>query len=199
MHGLLSRVHVLAFARPPPTSTRGRAFGLITIWNSTPRLHTDPDLRSKVTSLLLRLGIKQILNSLCEGEPSHTVHLEVLWIVMFLFALEPQNQDHPHKHDLSRIVSDSAVSKVMGGNVRDTLKYLHKKAKKASCNCLRPFYLISRAYFPKHGKCQGCCKMMDRKDLMVCVCGATFCSHKCQKMSWPEHKHECKEQVGGEG
>ena len=173
-----------------------------------PALRVEPDLRLQASSLLLRLGTNLTLASFqatgdflsCEQSQDRegitTITSRLRAISLFLVALEPQYQDDPNSNDFSALICYSAAprsSKLMFGNTRDILKYLHKKAKKESCTCLRPFYLMSRAVLPKVGCCMGCARDMDREDLMVCQCGHSFCSRECHKMVWPDHKFDCKE------
>ena len=123
------------------------------VWNSVPRLHSDPELRSNATSILLRLATNMALRGFQEFE---SIRSGLLSIVMFLIVLEPQYEDDPYIHDFGRHIHSSdayrRMIKLLDGNTRDVVKYLHKKkAKKVSCDCLRPFYLMSRVALPKIG------------------------------------------------
>lgn len=139
------------------------------IWNSLPALHADPDLCSKATSLLLRLGINTTLAEMQSAEGKvRFCSFRVMCIVQFLIVLEPQYHHDPNGNDFVSLICSSTApqsTKLLHGNIRDVLKFLHKKAKKVSCDCLRPFYLMSRASLPKIGECMGCRKEINRKDL----------------------------------
>lgn len=169
------------------------------VWKSESSLPTDPDLRSKATSLLLRLGISTALKGLLDSEGfdfDFPLRVKMLGTVMLLIASKIQCQPH---EDHFVLVNYSELSrtmrKLLHGNTRDILKYLHKQAKKVSCNCLRPFYLVYRIVCEKRAICHGCNEVMARKDLMVCRCGLDFCSRECQKAVWQEHKPFCQQGV----
>ena len=87
-------------------------------------------------------------------------------------------------------------SNVMDGNSRDVLKFYHKRL---GCQCLKQKYSLARQVLPKMGRCSGCKKPFERRRLLTCsACksnGSLYCSPKCQRADYHNHKDDCEETI----
>ena len=71
-------------------------------------------------------------------------------------------------------------------------------AKRAPCNCMKEKYEEAKK-MPKQGKCDGCKQITERRNLQLCACKVDqYCSAKCQRESWAEHKQYCEAIRSGE-
>lgn len=62
------------------------------------------------------------------------------------------------------------------------------------CSCLKQKYKDIKADQPKQGQCGKCSEVKDRAKLMVCQgCKVmNYCSKKCQRADWANHKQYCR-------
>ena len=126
-------------------------------------------------------------------------------------AIEGENWFHQHPHnevaicttinilELLGTYSDIIVaerrdtktySKLLGGNRRDTVKFVTKRI---PCACLKKLYSAARKKLSKVGTCIGCKEQFSRPQLHVCTgCMINvYCSRECQRAHWSCHKQSC--------
>ena len=80
--------------------------------------------------------------------------------------------------------------KFLGGNRRDTVKFVTKRL---PCACLKKLHSATRKKLAKVGACNGCAKQFPRSQLNICTgCRIEeYCSKECQTARWPYHKQGC--------
>ncbi|EJK51292.1 hypothetical protein THAOC_29551 [Thalassiosira oceanica] len=81
-------------------------------------------------------------------------------------------------------------NKLIGGNRRDTVKFV---AKRLPCACLKELHCAARKKLAKVSHCHGCEKRFPRSVLFVCTgCMVVeYCSKECQMADWQDHKQYC--------
>ena len=155
-----------------------------------PEVLEDESERSLAIDLLLRFIRNVYLHeSMKEGESwFHGCAHNELMICNVINALELLG-----KFSDSFVVRRRAVkmnNTVVGGNRRDTVKFV---AKRFHCTCLKELHRASRKKLPKVGTCDRCGNKFRRSDLYVCTgCMLVhYCSKECQRAIWSSHKEYC--------
>lgn len=88
--------------------------------------------------------------------------------------------------ELAKFIIDSA-----GDTKRELAKFFTRRN---GCSCLKQKYKDIKADQPKKGQCAKCSEVKDRAKLMLCQgCKVTnYCSKKCQRADWANHKQYCR-------
>ena len=166
------------------------------VWN-------DAVLEKLARKLLLAVGTQCLLQSSLQGDNrQQDMSAQAENVAMAIYALEiyerrSKDLTIEQRDDIlveSMIDNQSTGSNVMDGNIRDLLKFYHKRL---DCNCLKEKYKLARQVLPKIGKCCKCKTSFERHLLLRCsVCksnGCLYCSPKCQRADYPRHKDDCLE------
>ena len=89
--------------------------------------------------------------------------------------------------EMAKFMMDSLV----GDKKRELSKFFLKRN---GCSCLKQKYKDIKAEQPKQGACAKCNEFKDRAKLMLCQgCKVmNYCSKKCQRADWANHKEYCR-------
>lgn len=73
---------------------------------------------------------------------------------------------------------------------REFVKFFHRRN---ACTCLKDLFYNLKDNTPKKTLCIGCNTITRAKDTFECECKQRiYCSRKCAKKDWTNHKNECK-------